>query len=355
MSADRPNGHGVKLRIAVSDDALETTFAEASEYFKRESASRGFQAVCERLAPQPANVVAPQALDGFDAFFDLSVGVKASSVEGIGRLAVIARWGVGYDKIDVAALTAADVALAITPNSVRRPVAEATVAMIFALAKGVFLLDRTTRSGKWRFDLPRPVQDVSGKVLGSLGCGNIGRDLVAITRSLGFARTIIHDPYLDPAAAVELGVELVSLEELCSRSDFLCVLTPLTEQTRGIIGKKELAMMKPTAFVINTARGGIIDEAALVEALAKEKIAGAGIDVFEREPPPKDHPYFKLENIILSPHAMAWSDNSVSGNTSEACANIVSLLVDSEPRFIVNREVLERPAFREKLARLRSR
>lgn len=354
MSGDS-KGEGLKLRIAVSDDSLDATFAEAAAYFARESARKGFEAVCERLAPQPANVATPQALDAFDAFFDLSVGVNASSVEGLERLAVVARWGVGYDKIDVPALTTAGVALAITPNSVRRPVAEATVAMIFALAKGMFLLDRTTRSGKWRFDLPRPVQDVTGKVLGSLGCGNIGRDLVAITRSLGFSRTIVHDPYLDPKNAAELGVELVSLEELCSHSDFLCVLTPLTEQTRGIIGEKELARMKPTAFVINTARGGIVDEAALVEALAQEKIAGAGVDVFEREPPPKDHPYFKLENIIVSPHAMAWSDNSVSGNTSEACANIVSLLVDAEPRFIVNRDVLDRPNFRAKLARLRSR
>jgi phosphoglycerate dehydrogenase-like enzyme len=340
------------IEVGVSNDAIETAFQDAVRFFEREGKSKGFEARCERLAPQPGNVATPQALDKYDAFFVSQVAVDATSLAGIERLAVVARWGVGYDRIDVPALTKADVALAITPNAVRTPVAEAVVTLIFALAKNVFVLDRTSRAGKWRFDLPRPGRDIAGKVLGSLGAGNIGRELFRIARSLGFSRMIAHDPLVDPASVRELGVEVVSLEELCRESDFLCVLTPLNDQTRGIIGAKELATMKPSAFVINTARGGIVDEKALVDALKVNAIAGAGIDVFEREPPPKDHPYFALDNVILAPHALAWTEHSVAGNTIEACSNIVSLLIEGEPRFVVNRDVLERPGFKKKLARL---
>ena len=344
----------MKIKIGVSDDVIETAFEEAQSYLRREGRSKGFEAVCERMPPQPGNVASSQTLDAYDAYFVSQVKVDASSMRGIERLAIIARWGVGFDRIDLGALTEAGVALANTPNSVRVPVAEAVIALIFALAKNMFFLDRSTRAGRWRFDLPRPAKDIDGKVMGSLGCGNIGAEFFRRIRSLGFRRLIAHDPFVDPALAAELGVELVDLDELCRESDFLCVLTPLSAKTRGIIGAPQLALMKPSAFVINTARGGIVEEAALLDALTTGKIAGAGIDVFDGEPPPKNHPFFKLENVILSPHALAWTENSVSGNTTEACANIVSLLVEGEPRFIVNRDVLDRPEFREKLARLRS-
>lgn len=342
-----------ELKIGFSDDVIETAFEEARSYLRKEAESKGFAFACERIPPQPKNVVTPQALDAYDAYFVSQVNVDASSMAGIERLAIIARWGVGFDRIDVNALTAAGVALANTPNSVRVPVAEAVMTLIFALAKNVFFLDRSTRAGRWRFDLPRPAKDVDGKVMGSLGCGNIGAEFFRRVRSLGFRRLIAHDPFVDPAVAAELGVELVSLDELCRESDFLCVLTPLSSKTRGLIGAPQLAMMKQSAFVINTARGGIVEETALLDALTKGRIAGAGIDVFDGEPPPKDHPFFKLENVILSPHALAWTENSVSGNTTEACANIVSLLIEGKPRFVVNRDVLERSEFREKLARLR--
>ncbi|MBV8602459.1 MAG: dehydrogenase [Candidatus Eremiobacteraeota bacterium] len=341
------------IKVGISNDVISAAFDEATAFLEREATTRGFGVEYERVPPQPGNVATATALDGYDAFLVSSVVVDASSVRGLERLAVVARWGVGFDRIDVPALTAADVALANTPNSVRVPVAEAVITLIYALAKNLFFLDRATRGGRWRFDLPKPARDIDGKVLGSLGCGNIGRELFRRVRSLGFTRLLACDPMLDSKSAGELGIELVALEELCRESDFLCVLTPLNEQTRGLIGAPQLASMKPTSFVINTARGGIVDERALVDALRSGTIAGAGIDVFEREPPPKDHPYFSLENVIVSPHALAWTENSVSGNTTEACANIVSLLVDGEPRFVVNRDVLERPKFRAKLARLR--
>ena len=346
------SANGRAIKIGISDDVIPTAFEDAVAYFAREAQAKGFAATCERMVPQPANLATPAALDAYDAFLVSQVNVDASSVRGLERLAVIARWGVGFDRIDVEALTSADVALANTPNSVRVPVAEAVITLIFALAKNLFFLDRTARVGRRRFDLPHPAKYIDGKTLGSLGCGNIGRELFRRVRSLGFKRLIAHDPLVEPESVRELGVELVELDELCRASDFLCVLAPLNEHTRGIIGASQLGMMKPTAFVINTARGGIVEESALVAALKNGTIAGAGIDVFEREPPPKDHPYYALENVILSPHALAWTQDSVSGNTTEACANIVSLLIDDRPRFVVNRDVLTRPKFRAKLTKL---
>jgi len=340
------------LIVGVSDDVVESAFAEATAYFRREAQAKGFNAVLERMAPQPGNLATPRALDACDAFFVSLVNVDASSVQGVERLAVVARCADGYDRIDVQALTAADVALANTPNAVRVPVAEAVIALIFALAKNMLFLDRTTRAGHWRVDPPKPSRDIDGSVLGVVGCGNIGRELFRRVRSLGFGRLIAYDPRVDPASVRELGVALVGLDELCSRSDFLCVLVPLNAQTRGIIAAPQLALMKPNAYVINTARGGIVDESALIDVLASRKIGGAGIDVFDREPPPRDHPFFKLENVILSPHALAQTEGAPSRITTETCANIISLLVEGAPRSIVNHDVLARPKFKAKLARI---
>jgi phosphoglycerate dehydrogenase-like enzyme len=339
-----------RYRVGVSHDIREDDLRVATAFFEQR---RGNGAVVEveRMPELPGGVATPQALDDFDAMLNLAVAIERASVAGLKRFAVIARTGVGYDRIDVPAITEAGVALAITPHGVRRPVAESVIALIFALAKNLFALDRLTRAGGWRAQVPRLNVDLAGKTLGTVGCGNIGAEVFRLARSLGFARLITNDPYVDPRIPAEVGAELVSLEEACRESDFLSINTPLNEETRGLIGGPQLALMRRTAFLINTARGGIVDEAALAAALREGRIAGAGIDVFEDEPPPKDHPFFSLENVILAPHAVAWSEALARDNITEACTNIVSLLFEGKPRFVVNPDVLDRPEFREKLAR----
>ena len=309
----------------------------------------------DTMPPQPGNRASPADLKQYDALFVLKMHADAETLQGVERLAVIARWGVGYDTIDTAALTAADIALAITPNAVRRPVAEAILAYVFALAKNLFEQDRVTRAGVWRGGLSRLGTCMEGRTLGSVGCGNIARELFRLAASLGFGRLIAHDPYADADEAKALGVELVSMDEVFRASDFVTVNTFLSESTRGLIGGEHFRLMKPTAFFINTARGPIVREAELVTALEERWFLGAGLDVFEQEPPPKDHPLFKLDNVMLSPHGLAWTEEIARDNTREACDNILAVFRGEPPHGIVNREVLDRPGFQRKLANYREK
>jgi phosphoglycerate dehydrogenase-like enzyme len=307
----------------------------------------------EPMPPQPGKVGTPEALDQFDAIFALGLKINADSLRGVERLAVVARWGVGYDMIDVTALTEAGVALAITPAAVRRPVAEAIYTFIFALTTNLLTQDRITREGKWRGDLPRLGRNLKDRVLGSLGCGNIALEMFRMAQSLGFARLIAHDPYADPAQAAALGIELVSMEHLFSAADFVAINCLLNSVTRGIVGERELRLMQPTAYLINTARGPIVQEAALVRALQEHWIAGAGLDVFEQEPLPAGSPLRELDNVILAPHALAWTEEIVRDNGREACANIVAIARGEIPSTIVNRDVVSHPGFQAKLERYR--
>jgi phosphoglycerate dehydrogenase-like enzyme len=307
----------------------------------------------EPMPPQPGKLATPDVLSQFDAIFSLGLRITRESLEGVDRLALVARWGVGYDMIDVPALTEAGVALAITPEAVKRPVAEAILTLLFALSKDLREQDRLVRAGQWRGSLRRLGVTLRGKVLGSLGCGNIAREMFRLAQSLGFSRFIAHDPYVAQETAEVLGVELVSLEELLRTSDYVTVNTLLNESTRGLIGEPELRLMKPSAFLINTARGPIVDQPALTRALEARWIAGAGLDVFEKEPIDPDDPLLRLDNVILSPHGLAWTEEIARDNGLEACDNILSVAGGQIPAGIVNREVLDHPAFRAKLEHYR--
>ncbi|MBI3682060.1 MAG: dehydrogenase [Acidobacteria bacterium] len=305
------------------------------------------------MPPQPDKTATPEALDQLDAVFALALTFTGSSFQGVERLALIARWGVGYDMIDVRALTEANVLLAITPNAVRRPVAEAILTFIFALSKNLMEQNRLVREGKWRAHLSRLGSCMAGKTLGSLGFGNIARELFRLASSLGFARFIAHDPNVDAKAAAALNVELVSMEELFGHSDYVAVNCFLSDQTRGLVGEEQFRRMKPTAYFINTARGPIVRQDALTKALQEGWIAGAGIDVFDKEPPDPDDPLLRLDNLLLSPHGLAWTEEIARDNTWEACENIFALARGETPHGAVNREVLERPGFQKKLERRR--
>jgi phosphoglycerate dehydrogenase-like enzyme len=305
------------------------------------------------MPDQPGKIGTPDALNQFDALFALALRITADSLAGVDRLALIARWGVGYDMIDVDALTAADIALAITPGAVRRPVAEAIFTFIFALSTNLLIQDKLVRQGRWRGDLPMLGRNIKGRTLGSLGCGNIAQEMFRMAGSLGFGRLIASDPYVTPEQARAAGVELVSVDELFKQSDFLTVNTLLNKQTKGIVDETQLRKMKPTAYLINTARGPIVNEGALVRALQEKWIAGAGLDVFEQEPLQPESPLREFDNVILSPHGLAWTEEIVRDNGMEACHNILTIARGELPASIVNKEVIERPGFQKKLARYR--
>jgi phosphoglycerate dehydrogenase-like enzyme len=306
------------------------------------------------MPPQPGKLATPEALNQFDAICSLALKITPESLRGVDRLALVARWGVGYDMIDVDALTEADIALSITPDAVRRPVAEGILTLVFALLKNLLPLDRLTRAGGWRGDLTRLGRNLTGHVLGSVGCGNIARELFRLARPLGFSRLLACDPYVRQEDVAELGVELVEMDTVFRESDFVTVNTLLNARTRGLVGPAQFALMKPTAYFINTARGPIVQHEALVAALRENRIAGAGIDVFPVEPAAKNDPLFAMDNVIVTPHALAWTEEIMHDNGVEACRHVLSLARGEVPGGVVNREVLSRPGFQKKLERWRS-
>ena len=344
----------MSFRIGVTPDF----YVEARGRFERvlEEQLSGVEGVeCLPMPEQPGKLATPEALNQFDAIFSLALKITRASLVGVTRPLIVARCGVGYDMIDVGALTEADVVLAITPNAVRRPVAEAILAMIFALLKNLLYQDRLTREGGWRGDLTCLGRSIPGHVLGSVGCGNIARELFRLARPLGFSRLLASDPYVRQEEVADLGVELVGIETLFRESDFVTVNTLLNDETRGLIGRQHFAWMKPAAYFINTARGPIVQHDALVEALRERRIAGAGIDVFPQEPPPKNDPLFTLDNVIVTPHALAWTAELMRDNGVEACQNVLAVARGELPGGIVNRAVLDRLGFQRKLARFRMR
>jgi phosphoglycerate dehydrogenase-like enzyme len=340
------------FRIGVSPDF----FAEARDYsvpVMQEYLDPVSYIHYEPLPVAGGNVATRDALAAYDAIFALGVHLPAESVRGAERLTLIARWGVGYDRIDVAALTEAGIALCITPTGVRRSVAEAILTFILALSKNLMLQDRVARAGLWRGGLPKLGRNLPGRVLGSVGCGNIGQELFRVAGPLGFRRLLACDPAVTQDQVAKLGVEMVDMETLFRESDFVAVNTPLSAATTGLIGERHFRLMKPAAFFINTARGPIVQHDALVRALRERWIAGAGIDVFPTEPVPKDDPILELDNVIVAPHALAWTEELMRDNGVEACRQALAVSRGEIPSSVVNREVLDRPGFRNKLARYR--
>jgi len=306
------------------------------------------------MSAQPNRTATPEALNQFDAIMNLALHVTADSLKGVERLAIVARWGVGYDRIDVAALTEAGVMLSITPKGVRRPVAEAILAFVFALSKNMFRLDRMARAGQWRDSLGELTGDIRGSVLGSVGCGNIARELFRLARPLGFSRLLACDPIVTQGDVDPLGVELVDMDTVFRESDFVTVNTFLNDSTRGLVSQRHFRLMKSTAYFINTARGPIVQPEALVQALREKWIAGAGIDVFPVEPPPENDPIFRLDNVIVAPHALAWTKNIWHDNGVEACGYVLKVARGEVPESVVNSDVLKHPGFLRKLERYRA-
>jgi phosphoglycerate dehydrogenase-like enzyme len=307
------------------------------------------------MPPQPNKTATAEALHDFDAIFALGLRFTAASFQNVTRPALIARWGVGYDMIDIPALTAAGIALAITPNAVKRPVAEAILTLIFALSKNLPEQDRTVRHGKWRGDLSRLGVTVGGKTLGSVGCGNIAKEMFRLAASLGFARFLATDPNVTQESVQSLNIQLVSLDHLLRESDYVTVNTLLNDSTRGLIGESQFCLMKPTAYFINTARGPIVDQRALTRALQEKRIAGAGIDVFEKEPVEPGDLLLQLDNVIMAPHGLAWTEELARDNGLEACDHILEVARGEVPTGLVNTEVLSNPHFQQKLASYKQR
>jgi phosphoglycerate dehydrogenase-like enzyme len=233
----------------------------------------------------PSNIASPESLQPFDAILCLNMRIAAESLVGNDRLALVAKWGVGCENLDLDAISRAGIAVTATPQAVKRPAAESIFTLIFALAKNLVQQDRLVRGGGWRNELAKPAVELRGSVLGSIGCGNIGREMFQLAQGWGFRCLLAYDPYLSQSDVVDLGVELVDLDTLCRETDFLAINAPLTAETTGMMGVRQFRLMKRSAYLVNTSCEPIAAHPALVQALQDEWIAGAGLDVFPMQLP----------------------------------------------------------------------
>jgi phosphoglycerate dehydrogenase-like enzyme len=291
-------------------------------------------------------------LAGANGVIVLTPQVTKETVSAADDLLAIGRFGVGYDNVDVAACTAANVLLLITAGAVDRPVAEATVGWMIGLTHHMKVKDLLVCEGKWDERSSYMGRELRDRTLGVIGLGGIARKLLELLRHWGMNQAIAFDPFVDLVAAANLGVRLVELDELMRTSDFVSIHCPLTENTRGLVGRREIGLMKREAYLINTARGGIVDEDALYEALEQGRIAGAALDCFATEPLTTPSRFGQFENVILAPHSIAWTNEMFRDIGRAACQGMIDLSLRRMPRGIVNPEVLQRPGFQHKWDRI---
>jgi phosphoglycerate dehydrogenase-like enzyme len=308
--------------------------------------------ICAQPFAEHRPIIGPDQLSGANGVIVLTPAVTRETVADADNLLAVGRFGVGYDNVDVPACTEADVLLYITAGAVDRPVAEAVVGWMLALTHHIGSKDQLVREVRWDDRSQFMGHEVRDRVLGVVGLGGIARKLIELLSGFGMKPPIAYDPFVDPAVALELGVRLVELEELMRTSDFVSIHCPLTPKTRGLIGRCELDLMKPGAYLINTARGNIVDEDALYDALKERRIAGAAIDCFATEPLTVSHRLGELDNVLLAPHCIAWTNEMFRDMGLAACQGMVELSLGRVPRSVVNREVLDRPGFQQKWRRL---
>ncbi len=291
-------------------------------------------------------------LAGANGVIVLTPSVTRETVADAGDLLAVGRFGVGYDSVNVQACTDADVLVCITVGAVDRPVAEATVGWMIALTHHMSVKDRLAREARWEDRSRYMGRELRDRTLGVIGLGGIARKLIELLAGWGMRPPIAFDPFADRAAAEKLSVRLVEMDEVLRTSDFVSIHCPLTDKTRGLIGQRELALMKPDVFLINTARGGIVDEDALYESLKQGRIAGAAIDCFATEPLVEPSRFREFDNVLLAPHSIAWTNEMFRDMGRAACQGMVDLSLKRTPRGIVNPQVLNQPGFQRKWERI---
>ncbi len=268
--------------------------------------------------------------------------LRRNIIEKLERCKFIMRHGVGYDSVDVDACTERDIVFANIPDVNTLTVAEHTLAMILMCARKMRIFDSIMHAGKWEWKETIPIFEVSGKTLGVYGCGRIGSRLVRLMKPFEM-RVLVHDPYIDREKTErELGVKMVDLDTLLGESDFITLHTPLTDETFHRFGEAEFKKMKQSAFIINAARGPVIEQHALIRALKEKRIAGAGLDVFEKEPPVDVPGIADLRNIVLTPHVGGYSEEVIANMQKRIVADMIKFSRGERPGSVINPEVWDR-------------
>jgi len=328
-----------RFKVVVTDHIEDNLDFEAAEL-----ARAGIDLEAHQLKFRPEQEVLERVADA-DVIVVNMVKLTASIIGQLTKCRLIIRHGIGYDNVDVDACTKHGILFAYQPDYCKEDVAEHAITLLFAsarkLARSRKTLERSSVAGQWDFSDLFPIYRLDGKTLGIIGVGRVGSRVYRKLRTFGF-NIIGNDPYLSDARRAELGMTFVDKETLLRTSDFVTLHTPLNDETRHLINARTLALMKPTAYLINTSRGGMVDTEALVSALKEGTIAGAAIDVYNQEPPPPDHPLFALDNVILTPH-IGWASDEAGWEIRRSILDDILAAAEGRPaRCVVNTQLLER-------------
>jgi len=267
-----------------------------------------------------------------------NIKVTREIVDAAPHLKIISRTGVGVDNVDVPAATEKGILVCHTPGLNAPSVAEQTLALILSLAKQLKMMDNAVRTGNWQIRYASKSVDLEGKMLGLVGVGRIGSSVAQKCRLAFNMKVIAYDPYVKQVEGVEL---CSSLDQVFSRADFVSIHVPYMKQTHHLVDARLLRLMKPDSCLINTSRGAVVDEKALIEALKNESIAGAGLDVFEEEPPSPDNPLFKFDNVVSTPHSAALSRECELKLAMAAAQAVVDYAEGKQPKYVYNRKELQ--------------
>ena len=270
-----------------------------------------------------------------DAILTCFRNVTPAVVRAGARLRVIGRYGVGVDNIAVSTATELGIPVTNVPDYCTDEVAEHAIGLLLALGRGIRRYDAAIRTGDWAITSAMPLHRLTGSTLGIVGFGRVGRAVARRAAGLGL-RLLIASPSTTQADADPFGAEVTDLDDLLARSDAVTIHAPLTSQTRHLMDARRLALLRPSAILVNCARGGLIDPDALADALSSGRLAGAGLDVYEPERLPVDHPLLRLDNAVLTPHVAFYSEESMAELQRRATQNVIEVLSGREPEDVVN-------------------
>ncbi len=276
-----------------------------------------------------------------DVIITRHVPVTEKILEAAKRCKVVVRTGIGFDMVDIPAATRRGIYVANAPGFCIDEVADHTLALVLALQRKINIISQKVKKGAWRWDEFKPIFGLKGQIYGVVAWGNIGRAVAKRAQVFGF-NVIATDPFVSPEEAKKFGVELVDFDKLLEISDVVSVHAPLSKSTHHMFNEKTIGKMKNTAYLVNTARGGLVDQKALYNALKSGKIAGAALDVMEEEPPKANEPLFTLDNVIITPHIAGYSEGSVIELRNRVFGEVITVLKGGQPNAWVNRKEMSK-------------
>ena len=325
----------MSFRLGISRDVLDAT-GEPSFGRRALDVLAEHPALHWEYIPEELREVTPDVAARYDGLYVNTPKVTSASVAREDcRVRIVARHGVGYDSVDVEALTRRGIVLTNTPDAIRRPMAVSALTLIFALSGRLLMKDRLVREDRWAERTSHMGVGLTTRTLGVVGAGGIGRELLLLARPF-FGRMLAADPYADAEAVRNLEAELLPLDAMLPEADFVVVSCLLNESTFHLIDAARLRLLRPASFLVNVARGPVVDEAALIAALEAGAIAGAGLDVFEAEPIQPGNPLTRMDNVVLTPHALGWTDECFHDIAATGLRSVTDFAQGRRPAFVVN-------------------